>query len=173
MSRRPRDTSFLRNMIISFTILSVIFLCGGIAYTWYIGQNNVEASAVIEPVLLSKPRTTTPVKHVQSANARVSASVQSMTSSVAPGSQASITVRTNPDAQCTISVVYDKTASTDPGLASKIADEYGMITWTWMVEPSVPIGKWPVKVTCVMGANSGVVGGNLLVTTESGTGEDK
>lgn len=125
MSRRPHDVSFLRNMIISFAVLLVLFVGGGVAYTWYMGQSSVEASAVVEPVL-PKPRVTTPTKHTQSANARVSASVQSMTSSVAPGSNASITVRTNPDAKCTISVIYDKTASVDSGLTPKTADEYGI-----------------------------------------------
>ncbi len=76
---------------------------------------------------------------------------------------ASIIIRTNAGSKCVIAVVYDKTASSDSGLGSKTADEYGIASWTWTVESSVPIGKWPVKVTCVYNGRSAVVQGNLQV----------
>lgn len=107
------------------------------------------------------------VKHVAVAeNAPVGASVQLLTSPVAPGSNASITIKTLPITNCTISVVYDKTASKDSGLAAKISDEFGSITWAWTVEPTVPVGKWPVTVTCARGKKSGVVIGDLVVTKD-------
>jgi hypothetical protein len=51
----------------------------------------------------------------------------------------------------------------DPGLVKKTADEYGMVSWTWGVSRSVPVGKWPVTVTCAIGKHSGVVIGDLEV----------
>ncbi len=74
-----------------------------------------------------------------------------------------MTVKTNAAAACNIKVVYDKTASTDSGLIAKVADEYGMVSWGWTVEPSVPLGKWPVKVTCANAKHSAVVQSDLVV----------
>jgi len=96
-----------------------------------------------------------------------SASIQMFTSSVAPGSNASITVRTNPEAKCTIKVEYNKVPSTDSGLVPKVADEYGIVSWAWTVEEEVPLGKWPVKVTCVHNKRSAVVQGDLMVVKQT------
>lgn len=151
---------------VSTVVLLVLLLGAGVGYTWYVGQNsNVNSTAIATPVE-SKP--TTAIKRVKpAANGPVSASVQLLTSPVAPGSNASINVKTNPESKCTISVIYDKTASTDSGLGPKIADDFGVVSWTWTVEASAPQGKWPVKVTCVLGERSAVVQGDLVVKQES------
>lgn len=159
---RARNFNFLRNILISVAVLLAIFVSAGVAYTWYMGQDgNVDPAAIADPV---KTRTTNVIKHTKSApGAKVGASVHMITSPVKPGMNASITVRTNSDATCTIKVVYDKIASTDSGLGPKVADEYGMVSWTWTVEASVPIGKWPATVTCAIGEQSGVTIGDLVV----------
>lgn len=157
-----RIGKLIRNILISIGALLVLAIAGGVAYTWYVGQAGVEnTSAVAAPV---EVQSVTPLQHVQPAsNAKIGASVQSLTSPVAPGSNVSLTIKTLPDAECTITVVYNKVASTDSGLSMKIADEFGMASWTWTVEESVPLGTWPAKVTCVLGKQSAVVQADLVV----------
>jgi hypothetical protein len=160
---RSRIIRFVRNIAISVAVLLVIFIGGGAAYTWYMGRTTVVDTSVADSI----DTTPTPViKHVQpAANANESASVQMLTSPVAPGSNASVTVKTNPSSECTIAVEYNKVASKDSGLRLKTADEFGIVSWTWTVEVSVPLGTWPVKVTCINTANkkSAFVQGDLVV----------
>jgi hypothetical protein len=60
-------------------------------------------------------------------------------------------------------VVSAEPASTDSGLAQKNADEYGLLSWTWTVEPTVPLGKWPVKISCAYDGKGAFVQGDLVV----------
>lgn len=162
---KARIAKFIRNTAISIGVLLVLIVGGGIAYTWYMGQSSPENTAAVAAPVEVKP--TPVIKHVKpAANAKVGASVQMLTSPVTPGSNASITIKTNPESTCTITVVYDKVASKDSGLTSKVADEYGMVSWAWTVETSVPLGKWPVKVTCTHNKNSAVVQGDLQVAKQ-------
>ena len=160
VSKKARLVKFLRNMLIIFIVLLIILLIAGIAYTWYMGENTVpktvEAVKIV-PVVVKEP--------VQlDSNAKNGASVQMITSPITPGSNASITVKTNRDSKCTITVVYDKVSSTDSGLVTKIADEYGMVSWSWTVGYAVPVGEWPVTVTSVWNGKAAVVVGDLVVT---------
>lgn len=147
----------------SAVILLVLAVGGGVGYTWYVSQHAEENSAAFE-----QPAQATggirKIEHVKPpSDAKVGASVQSITSPVVPGSNASIMVKTNPDANCTISVVYDKTSSKDSGLTEKKADEYGLVQWAWTVESTAPLGSWPVKVTCANAKNSAMVQNDLKV----------
>jgi hypothetical protein len=153
----------IKNTFRTITILLLLSIIVGIGYTWFMGQTTTAPVAKVEV-----PTTTRPgVKQVAIAdNVPVGVSVQLLTTPVAPGSNASITIKTLPIVNCTISVVYDKIASKDSGLTSKVSDEYGSITWAWTVEPTVPTGKWPVTVTCAKGKKSGVVIGDLVVSKD-------
>ncbi len=160
--RSRRAYRSLKKTAISVIVLLVLFVGGGLAYTWYMGQNNYVPSPSSD--LKSKPKIT--VKHAQpAANAAVGVSLQMITSPVTPGSNASITIKSNPGATCSIKAVYNKIASTDSGLVPKVTDEYGMAVWSWTVGESVPIGKWPVTVTCVLGKKSGVYIADLMVVS--------
>lgn len=130
-------------------------------YTWFMGQKGVESAAVATPVEAKPAPVIKPTK--PAANARVGAAVHMLTSPVPPGSNASITVKTLATAKCTIVVEYNKVASKDSDLVAKTADEYGMVSWTWTVGESVPLGKWPVKVTCAYNKSSAMVQGDLVV----------
>lgn len=156
---RPKIIHYVRNTSISIVVLLVLIVGAGVTYTWYMGQKPV-VDVVVDTTNITPPK----IKHVESAsNVPQSASVQLLTSPVVPGSNASITIKTNPGSICTISVVYDKTTSTDSGLIAKKANDFGVVTWAWTVEPAVPIGKWPVKVTCELDKKMAVVIGDLVV----------
>lgn len=148
-----------RNISITVVVLLLLSVLAGVIYTWYVGAHTTledpKAAKVderLDPVM--KPRKMAP-------DAVVGASVQMLTSPLEPGANAMINVKTNPDAECTISVIYDKTASTDSGLMPKVADEYGIVSWTWTVDTSAALGTWPVKVTCANKKNSAVVVASL------------
>jgi hypothetical protein len=129
-------------------------------YVWLNGQ----MSAVVPEATVTPNDAMVQIKPVKPAeDAATGVSIQSFTTPVTPGSNASITIKTNSDATCSITVVYDEEASVDSGLSPKIADEFGIAMWVWTVEASVPVGEWPVTITCVRNGQSGVVVGDLEV----------
>lgn len=159
---KARALRSVRNIAISIFVLLVIVIGGGVGYTWYVGQDTVEdPAAIAAPVALAPAPVIKPTK--PAADAKQSAAVQILTSPVAPGSNASITVKTNAESDCTITAEYNKVPSTDSGLGPKKADDFGIVSWTWTVEESVPVGTWPVDVICAFNDQTAMVRGNLVV----------
>lgn len=162
---KERVLKSLRNIAISIVVLLVVVAAAGVAYTWYVGQDTTDdTTAIAVPVAPTPPAVIKPTK--PAADAKQSAAVQILTSPVAPGSNASITVKTNAESDCTITVEYNDIPSTDSGLAPKSADEFGIVSWTWTVEETVPLGTWPVDVTCAFNDQTAMVRGNLVVAPE-------
>ena len=142
-----------RNMVITtivILILVILILLFGIWYIWWSGQKNVVTP---EPV----PQKTIKVEEKPKADpvGPVSVSEQVFSSPVAQGGNSSVTIRTRAQAACNISVTYNDEKSNDTGLIPKVADEFGTVQWTWTVESSRPVGKWPVDITCGLGKESG------------------
>lgn len=155
----------VRNIAVSIVVLLVVVVGGGIAYTWYVGQDTTDdATMIAAPVAPTPPAVIKPTK--PAADAKQSAAVQVLTSPVAPGSNASITVKTNAESDCTIKVEYNKVPSVDSGLGPKKADDFGIVSWTWTVEETAAIGTWPVDVTCAFNDQTAMVRGNLVVEVE-------
>jgi hypothetical protein len=120
----------------------------------------------VTPTALPTPAAKPKIAQVQTKakpEGPVGVSVQVLTSPVKPGGNASMTIRTRPEAACSIRVTYKDQLSTDGGLIPKTADEFGLVQWTWTVESSRPVGTWPVDVTCALGEESGYVRGDLEV----------
>lgn len=169
--RSPREKMHIhvpkpiRNALISVGVLLTLSVVAGVGYTYYMGLNPAQdATAIATPVEASSNPIIKPTE--PAANAKESASVQTLTTPVAAGSNASITVRTNAGSTCTITAVYNNVASTDSGLAPKPSDVYGMVTWTWTVDKQAPIGTWPIKVTCTYNGHSAVVQADLQVVKQ-------
>jgi micrococcal nuclease len=70
------------------------------------------------------------------------------------GNPATATVRTAPDAKCTIDVEYKSGPSHAAGLGPKTASSSGAVSWTWLVGTRTTPGAWPVTVTCSTGSAS-------------------
>lgn len=151
-----------RNIAIGAIVTLVVLIAAGIGYTWYMGQNASQNSQAFQTPgeAVVGPRV---VPSVPDPTAKVGASIQSLTTPVVPGSNASVMIRTNPGATCVISVEYDKIPSKDSGLIQKTADEFGMVEWAWTVEETAPLGKWPVTMTCANQKNSAMTRGDLEV----------
>ena len=161
---------YARNFSIAIVTLGVVGVGAGAAYTWWVGQQTPDPNAFAQPVqpqALNKK-----VKQaVQDPNAAVSASVQSISSPVSPGDNAVLTVRSTQNTTCTIKVEYNKVVARDSGLVDKETDNYGMVSWSWTVEPSAPYGKWPVDVTCKRNEKSAVVSAELELKSKADISE--
>lgn len=148
-------------------LLLVIVAGGlGVLYVWYIGQDDSDVAvkapvAASTPDLFAEPSAPAP-------DARVGVSIQTITSPISPGSNASVTIHTLPTADCSITVNYNSVASKDSGLVPRQADKYGAASWAWTVGADVPPGKWPVTVTCSYNKKSAVVVGDLVVVKDTG-----
>lgn len=154
-----RKESLRRTMTVTI-VLAFVLMAGGAGYTWYMGEQKTAAITPEEPVP-SRRIDIKPVK--QDPNANVGVSVQMLSSPVQPGQNASISVRTNQLANCTIAVKYGEVLSTDSGLTKKTADDYGTVSWSWTVPATAPEGKAAVKVDCANKSKSGSVTGDLIV----------
>lgn len=151
----------IRNIAISVGVLLFVFVGAGVAYAYYTSLT----APPPKTITITKPAEKETIKHVKiAANAPANASIQTLTSPIMPGDNASVTVKSNPGSECSIVVEYNKVPSKDSGLKSKVSDEFGMATWSWTVESTVPEGKWPVTVTCFYNKKSAVVVGNLVVS---------
>lgn len=151
----------VRNTVIGVSVLLVLLVGGGLAYTYFYGPESTPKSVAPPP---AKPvvRERQPPK--PSPNTAASASVQSLTSPVPAGENASLSVRTVATSKCNVQVAYAGVKSADSGLAPKVADEYGIVTWTWTVDAGAPAGSWPVNVTCAYMDKTAEVVGALEVT---------
>ena len=160
--RQSRVTRSIRNAFISMLVLLILVIGTGVIYTWYMGQNSADiTAAVAEPVEYKPAPVIKP--SAPAANAKIGASIQSLTSPVQPGNNTSLTVKSMPGASCAIRVMYDKMPSTDSGLKPQIVDDFGTATWTWTVEPTAPLGTWPMEVTCTHLKQSAVVQASLIL----------
>ena len=145
-------------------VLALLLLSGGAVYTYL---NEPEEMPEQQPPEDSQYYHEPSMEAEEPAeDASVGVSVQMLTSPVEPGSNATFEVRTLRGAECDIVVEYDDEESEDTGLIPRTADRYGMVSWTWTVEESVPEGEWPVEVTCVWNENSGMVRNDIKVVPD-------
>jgi hypothetical protein len=77
--------------------------------------------------------------------------VVSVTSPVAPFTDATLHARTAPGADCEIVVIDKSGPSRAKGLLPKQADRKGEVAWQWRVGSNTTPGRWPILVTCSKG----------------------
>jgi hypothetical protein len=160
LAAKERRRESLRRTTTGMIAVTLLIIAGGVGYTWYVGDKETAAIAIEEPVP-SRRISIEPTK--QDPNANVGVSVQMISSPVAPGANASVSIRTNQLANCTIAVTYDEIAAVDTGLANKKADAYGTVSWSWTVPQSTPKGKAKVKIDCATKKKSGSVTTDLII----------
>jgi hypothetical protein len=150
-------------MLVSALILLVLMMCGGTIYIYIMDKGT---GSKIETLPAANIATDDqPIKPMQpSVNAPEGAAIQMLSSPVAPGSDASVSVQTNPGSTCTIVVAYSKSNSTAAGLIAATADAFGSVNWDWTVDANAPLGTWPVKITCTYHSHVGFVQGDLQIT---------
>jgi len=88
--------------------------------------------------------------------AELSVSILSVTSPASPGgTPVTVFARTQPGAICEVQVGYGGGKNEDAAFTPKQAQENGLVSWTWTVDPSTPFGKYPVTVTAKKSDGSG------------------
>jgi hypothetical protein len=88
----------------------------------------------------------------------------SMSSPVAKGGKATLTVHTAAGADCKIVVEYGSGPSQASGLVEKTATEAGDVSWTWTVGQTTKAGRYPITVTCFKGERQGTLETTFEVT---------
>jgi len=154
--RAQRVPSSLRRALLSGVLLFLILVAAGIAYTFFSNPSANVPVAAASPTL--DANSIRPIRAVKpAASAPEGASVEAFSSLVPVGSEASISVRTLPTSKCKIEVLYNKIPALSPDLTPKVADDYGTVSWDWMVGPDTLPGMWPVSVTCAYHGRTGFV----------------
>lgn len=161
--KREQRKKSARRLITSLLVMSVLAAGTGIAYTWYSGQQKNELANQPAPVHKSRAIIQ---PHKVASDAPLGVAVQSVTPELKPGENASLTIRTNPEAECTITVKYNNVVASDSGLLPKKADEFGVASWSWTVAAGTPEGVWPAEVLCKNKKHSGMVRADIKVTNK-------
>jgi hypothetical protein len=170
-NNKPTESKFkihisrsVRHILIAVGALLVLMLLSGSLYTWYLdrqdNKNINNTTAVANNITAAQP-----IQPVQpAANEPEGVSIVMLTSPIKRDTNASMTVNTNAGSKCTILVTYNKIIANEPALSPAAADSYGSVSWTWYVGNTVPVGMWPIKVTCVYHKSTGVATTTLQVT---------
>lgn len=88
----------------------------------------------------------------------------SMTSPVAHGDKATLTISTAAGADCKIVVEYGSGPSQAAGLGEKTADASGGVSWTWTVGQTTKAGRYRATVTCFKDNREGTLEVTFEVT---------
>lgn len=149
-------------MAIAVLLLLMLIAIIGAVYTWYMGTHGKKPDAA-KPVATKTQERKVPE---MDPNAAVGVYIQSLTSEAVPGGNVAVRVRTQQYANCEIKVAYGGVESKDSGLVPKQADDYGMVQWSWTVEPTTPLGKASVDITCTRNKKSGYMHGDMKIVKE-------
>lgn len=136
----------LRRVGFSVVILLFLLIVAAVIYVWYMGRHPAQQAVETVDTSSQAPilKTYTP-----DPDDPIGISEQSFTGQAKLGENAAIGVKTSPGAACQISVKMSNNAVLpDSGLVPKIADDFGLVEWSWTVPANGLIGKWPVEVTC-------------------------
>jgi hypothetical protein len=80
--------------------------------------------------------------------------ITSVTSPVAPGSNATVQAHTAAGTNCDITVTYNSGPSHAAGLGPTTADGGGNVSWTWKVGTRTAPGTYPINVSCSPGGSA-------------------
>lgn len=157
-----RAARALRRSLFAFAILLILVVIAGVLYTWYMSQQPLPPT--VQQQTLSPAKTLKMTPKTPDPDAPVGVVLQSLTTPLKPPANAALNIKTTPGAACKIDVKYNNVAAQDAGLVPKIADEFGLVQWTWSVPSGIVPGKWPVEATCANTKNSGYYRAELEVT---------
>jgi hypothetical protein len=103
----------------------------------------------------ASPTAAPPVQPTQASTVEaLGIAVTALTSPMARGAEASLTIHTLPGAACSIVVNYKSGPSKIAGLGPQTADANGTVTWSWKVGTRTPPGTWRIVLTASAGGQS-------------------
>lgn len=151
-TKQSRLIRFVRNLTVGVVILTVII--GGV-YVVLLWLNKPKVASTPAPDATNKDNPSFMTPHKPPKDVAIGSSIQSISSPVSPGDNASLTLRTTESAVCTIKVVRldaemrEVQRVADSGLGDKTADEFGIVTWTWTMPANAAIAKWQADISCM------------------------
>ena len=151
VSKKDRTLIKLRNLAIAVVLLGVVIFGVGLLIMWLMQPKKVDQPAATAPAA-QKPSMSPSRKF--GPNIPIGSAIQSISSPVAPGDNANVTLRTTEGATCTIKVVnLDQHGNEigrveDSGLADKKVDEFGVVTWTWTMPKGAALATWKADMFC-------------------------
>ena len=99
------------------------------------------------PTLTSPPIPSTPTPTAPTPRA-VTVTFTSVRSPVSRGGTGQVTVSSSADTSCSITVTYSSGPSSAQGLAPKVTDAAGAVSWSWTIGTNTTRGTWPIDVRC-------------------------
>lgn len=111
------------------------------------GQGTPRAPPVGAAASTSRAAVTATTSKSASTSGALAISVLKLTSPIKRGAVATLTVKTTPGANCTITVKYKSGPSHAAGLDPQAAQGDGTATWSWKVGTSTTPGTWSIIVT--------------------------
>ncbi len=159
---KARRFSGARKTMLWAAGLTAALIFAAILFVWLNGAGTIPQP----PESVDTAKSVKPEARKPDPNARPSAAIEYLTTPVLRGTNASITIKTIPTAECTIKVTYKGVVSTDSGLKPKIADDRGSLQWAWTVNNDAASGIWPVDVYCYYNKLSAYVRGDLEVVDQ-------
>ncbi len=152
--RHQRKRTAWRLVLISMFVVMALVI-SGFLYAWYYAKTHPVKQGELPLPKPSKITNASPAKDV-SPDTPVGVAIESVSSPVKLGDNASLSVKTLPKATCNLRFTYkDGTISKDAGLSPKVADDFGIAAWTWTIEPARAAGTAVMEATCVHGKMSG------------------
>ncbi len=140
-------------------------------------QTKVDASAQTETTLKNDltaaqntvkqltTRLTTVETSVQNIiNPPLALSIKSLTSPVLQGNKATLVVKTDPGARCSLSVKLPAGQTPPSNLTDKTAGKNGEVSWTWTVAKTLPAGSYAIQVSAAYEGKTASQNTNLVVT---------
>jgi hypothetical protein len=153
--------------VIIVGVLLVLAIGVGLLYVWLMGLQSKPSTTTTTSETTKQPAFLTP--HKLPDNVQIGSSIQSLSSPISPGDNASLTVRTTESAVCAVKIIHlddfqkELARVTDSGLVDKTADDFGMVTWTWTMPSDAAIAKWTADIFCTRGDKSTHSVGEIVV----------
>lgn len=151
VSKKDKALKKLVKWTVIIVVLLVLIIGLGILIIWLLQPKKIDSNTTPAPAT-QKP--TIAPAHKFGPNIPIGSSVQSISSPIAPGDNAYVTLRTTEGATCSIKVVsldqhgkeIDRVS--DSGLVDKKVDDFGVVTWTWTMPVGAAIKIWQADMYC-------------------------
>lgn len=148
---RARVVRRIRRTFLTVVLLALLIAIAALIYVWLFPPKPDPAMVPI-PKGPQVPADFTPTKFGE--NVPIGSAIQSITTPVNPGDNASIILRTTERSICSIAVVHiddygkKRRQLEDSGLIDKKADEYGVVSWTWTMPADAALAEWRANIYC-------------------------
>lgn len=154
---------FTKGVIFTASFIAILLISVGFLYTWAVGKNIKNVEEKTDTTVKSNvAKTVDPADNVP-----VGVALQSITPEAFPDSKVSLTIRTIKNSDCKIAIRNEKKETmNDPSITNKIADEYGIADWSWIVPKNASLGKWIVDVNCSRNQKAGYYRADFLVVNK-------